>query len=145
MVDISEIRTLVNTYEDRQTALLPVLHYIQDKEGCIPTGMTILLADLFNITQAELKGVLSFYHDFKDQPPTGRVFRMCRAEACQARGSEALAAQAQEIAKGTDTAVEAVYCLGLCASGPAADIDGKPVARLTAEKIAQLILQEPAS
>ena len=97
-----------------------------------------IVADVLNLTRAEVHGVVSFYHDFRRDPAGRHVVRLCRAEACQATGGEALAARAEAalgIATGATTAdgrvtLEAVYCLGLCAVAPSAMIDGRLVGRL---------------
>ncbi|MCX8500623.1 MAG: NAD(P)H-dependent oxidoreductase subunit E, partial [Alphaproteobacteria bacterium] len=90
----------------------------------------------FNLSRAEVHGVISFYHDFRRDPPPKHSIKLCRAEACQAMGSEALAAEiCQKTQDQTDCEVTAVYCFGLCAMAPSAMIDGKLVARLTPAKL----------
>ncbi|HMG51984.1 MAG TPA: NAD(P)H-dependent oxidoreductase subunit E, partial [Kofleriaceae bacterium] len=73
-------------------ALLPVLHAIQDALGFVPPGAVPRIAHALNLSQAEVHGVISFYHDFRSAPPGRHVLKLCRAEACQAMGSDALAA-----------------------------------------------------
>jgi len=127
--------------------LLPVLHAVAAAFGCVPPEATAVIAEGLNLTRAEVHGVISFYHDFKPRPPGRRVVRLCRAEACQAMGGEASAAALLAdlaIDWGGTTAdgaitVEAVYCLGLCAVAPAALIDGEPVGRLDAARLAQVV------
>jgi formate dehydrogenase subunit gamma len=128
--------------------LLPALQAIQDEFGFVPKPAISLLAHTFNMTRAEVFGVASFYHDFRLDGPAGRhVLKLCRAEACQAVGAETLAAAAQahlkvswnETKAGGEWTLEPVFCLGLCASGPSAMIDGEPVARLDAEKLFALL------
>lgn len=119
-------------------ALMPLLHHIQDRLGYIPAGAVGPVADALNLSQADVHGVISFYHDFRAEPPGRHVLKLCRAEACQAMGAAQLVQQAERVtgvamghtaADGTVT-LEAAYCLGLCASAPAGSIDGKLVARL---------------
>ncbi|MBU4613099.1 NAD(P)H-dependent oxidoreductase subunit E [Achromobacter sp. GG226] len=107
----------------RPGALLPILHDLQHRLGCIPAAAVPTVADALNLSRAEVHGVISFYPDFRTEP-AGRIhLKVCRAEACQSRGGNALAAHAQEAVgcalgettpDGTCT-LEAVYCLGLCA------------------------------
>jgi len=121
-------------------ALLPLLHALQAEFGCVPDAAVPLLASALNLSRAEVHGVLTFYHDFRRTPVEGHLVRLCRAEACQARGGrevEATLKAALEIDAGVT--LEAVYCLGLCASGPAALVNGKPVARLHGARLTQLI------
>lgn len=130
-----------------QGALLPMLHALQAAFGCIPDEAVPLVADALNLSRAEVHGVVSFYHDFRRQPAGRRVLKLCRAEACQAMGADALAAQLRatlglvESATTTDGSltVEAVYCLGLCATAPAALLDGQPAGRLDAARLAALL------
>lgn len=128
-------------------AALPILHALQGAFGYVPEEAVPLIADALNISGAEVRGVISFYHDFRSKPPGRHVLKLCRAEACQAMGGDALAA-AVEARLGThdgDTSrdgavtVEPVYCLGLCACAPAAHLDGKPVGRLDRERLEQLL------
>lgn len=115
--------------------LLPVLHALQDAFGHVPHEAVPLVARALNLSRAEVHGVVSFYHDFRQQPPVTRRLQLCRAEACQARGAGAVAAALTA----ADVAVETVYCLGLCAVGPAALADGRPVARLRAADAARTL------
>jgi formate dehydrogenase subunit gamma len=89
--------------------------------------------------------VISFYHDFRQAPPPRRVVKLCGAEACQARGVARLAAELEARLTGrADVAIETVYCLGLCASGPAALIDGRPFGRLDADRLEQVLAEAEA-
>jgi formate dehydrogenase subunit gamma len=127
----------------REGALLPILHALQAEFGCIPREALPIVAEILNLSRAEVHGVVSFYHDFRGEPPPARLLQLCRAEACQARGGEALAAAIEaKVAGRADVALEAVYCLGLCASGPAAMLNGRPYARLDAERVEQLLAEE---
>ena len=127
----------------REGAALPILHALQAAFGHIPDEAIPMVAEALNLSRAEVFGVVGFYHDFRRRPAGRTVVKLCRAEACQSMGGDALAAQAQDrlgIAwHGTtpDGAVtlEPVYCLGLCATAPAAIIDGEVFARLTPAKL----------
>ena len=124
---------IIAAHADLEGPLLPILHAMQETFGCVPPTAIPIIAGALNLSRAEVHGVVSFYHDFRETPAEGRSIKLCRAEACQARGVEALV-------KAVDGKVdfEPVYCLGLCASGPSALIDGRPVARLTPERLLAL-------
>lgn len=117
---------------NRADALLEILHGVQARLGCVPAETLDPVARALNLSRAEVYGVFSFYHDFRDRAVGRHVVKLCRAEACQAVGCEALAAQAERLLGtefGTTSAdgrvtLEAVYCLGNCALGPAALVDG---------------------
>ena len=126
---------------DREGALLPILHALMEAFGHVPGEAVAIVAGALNLSRAEVHGVVTFYHDFRTEPPPRHVFKLCRAEACPARGGEALAVYAEAEARQTDIAVEPIYCLGLCASGPAAMMDGRVVARLTPARIDALYQQ----
>ena len=123
--------------------LLPILHALQDAFGHIPAEAHQPLAEALNITRAELHGVISFYHDFRDKPAGVHVVSICRAEACQAMGGAALSAAIlsrlgldwHQTTRDNRVTIEPVYCLGLCACAPAAMVDGKLKGRATAEAI----------
>src|ERR1700728_1475011 len=124
-------------------ATLVILHALQEAFGYVPEPAVPMIASALNLSRAEVHGVFTFYHDFRHQPAGRHVLKLCRAEACQAAGGDALAARAEArlgIAIGNTTAdgritVEPVYCLGLCSVSPSAMIDGKLVARLDAKKL----------
>jgi formate dehydrogenase subunit gamma len=134
---------------DREGPLLPILHALQEEFGYIDEAAEPLIADALNITRAEVHGVVTFYHDFRHQPAGRHVLKLCRAEACQAAGGEALAARAESrlgIAFGSTTAdgritLEPVFCLGLCSVSPSAMIDGRIVARLDEKKLDTLLAE----
>ena len=132
-------------------ALLPALHAIQDELGYIPDAAIVQLADALNLSRAEVHGTISFYHDFRTTPPGRHVLRVCRAEACQAMGGDALAAHVQatlgcgfhETGRGEVT-LEEVFCLGNCACAPAVMIDGRLHGRVTAARFDELADKELA-
>jgi formate dehydrogenase subunit gamma len=119
----------------RLGALLPILHDIQEALGCVPEAAVPLIAESLNLSRAEVHGTISFYHDFRSIPAAKPVLKLCRAEACQARGADRVA----EALEGVDSVlVEPVYCLGLCASGPSAMVDRQVFARLDPEAALRL-------
>jgi len=118
--------------------LLPILHAVQAEFGCVDADSERAIAKALNLTRAEVHGVTSFYHDFRAEPDPRPEVQVCRAEACQARGVEALVAAA-ESAAGKRVRLKTVYCLGLCSVGPAARIGDTMHARLDAAKLKQLI------
>ena len=130
-------------------ALLPILHALQDEFGCIHREAVPLIAEILNLTRAEVHGVVTFYHDFRATPPGRHVLKLCRAEACQSTGGDRLAARAEAkagIALGNTTAdgrltLEPVYCLGLCATAPSAMLDGRVVGRLDDRKLDALLAE----
>jgi len=133
----------------REGPLLPILHALQEEFGYIDEAAEPVIAEELNITRAEVHGVLTFYHDFRREPAGRHVLRLCRAEACQAAGGDALADHAERrlgIKLGNTTAdgrmtMEPVYCLGLCSVSPSAMIDGRVVARLDAKKLDTLLAE----
>lgn len=104
-------------------ALLPVLHEVQDALGYIPPDVVPAIAAALNLSHAEVHGVISYYHHFRQEAAGRHVVRVCCAEACQAVGGEALAEHARARCAGSDVTLEPVYCLGLCACGPAVQVD----------------------
>ena len=118
--------------------LLPILHGIQEEFGHVPTETLPIIAEALNISRAEVHGVVSFYHDYRTHPAGRHVLKICRAEACQSRGSEPLAAWAETAAAGR-IAIEPVYCLGLCSVGPNAMIGHEVHARLDQAALGALI------
>lgn len=122
----------------REGPLLPILHDVQDAFGYISEDTMRTVANALNLTRAEVYGVVSFYHDFKTKPDELPVIKLCKAEACQARGVRELEKAIEGDASGI-VKLEAIYCLGLCTSGPAAMTGSKIHARLTPEKMTALI------
>ena len=124
-------------------ATLPILHDLQAAFGYIPAEVVPLLATALNVTRAEVHGVVSFYHEFRRHEPGRHVLRLCRAEACQALGCEAVANHVRsrlniawhETTSDGAMTLEPVFCLGLCAIGPSALLDGQPLARLDPARI----------
>jgi formate dehydrogenase subunit gamma len=131
-------REIIDQHAGREGPLLPILHDLQATFGCIPSAAVPFVAEALNLTRAEVHGVVSFYHDFRSQPAGRHVLKLCRAEACQSMGGEAMARRALGrfgLEWGGTTpdgslTIEAIYCLGLCACGPSAMLDGEPIGRL---------------
>ncbi|XWN32754.1 MAG: NAD(P)H-dependent oxidoreductase subunit E [Devosia sp.] len=137
-IEETRLEEIIRAHQGRDGPLLPILNDIQDEFGCIDEAARRRVADALNLTRAEVHGVVSFYHDYTETAETRPIIKLCRAEACQARGSEALAEQAEAIA-GDKVRVQSVYCLGLCAIGPAAMIGKDVHARLDGARIAALV------
>jgi formate dehydrogenase subunit gamma len=129
--------------------LLPILHALQEAFDCIPANAQPLIAARLNISQAEVRGVISFYHDFRVEPAGRHVLKLCRAEACQSRGCEAVAAhleRAHALAPGATTpdgalTLESVYCLGNCALGPAALLDDRLIGRIDEARADAIVME----
>jgi formate dehydrogenase subunit gamma len=134
---------------DRDGALLPILHALQEEFGYIDEAAEPLIAAALNRSRAEIHGVVTFYHDFRRAPAGRHVLKLCRAEACQAAGGDALAERAQarlgvalgETAADGRVTLEPVYCLGLCAVAPTAMIDGRVVGRLDETRLDALVAE----
>ncbi len=140
---------IVDRFKETEGPLLPILHDIQEDFGYVPGEALPLIAGRLNISRAEVHGVVTFYHDFREKPAGRHVLKLCRAEACQSMGGDALSERARE-ALGVDwhgttadgaVTVEPVYCLGLCACAPSAMLDGKVVGRLDEERLDELLAQ----
>ena len=137
--DISaQVAEILSLHQGREGALLPILHDVQAAFGHVPQAALPQIAKGLNISRAEVHGVVSFYHDFREERAGAHVVKLCRAEACQAVGADRVAAHAQAVlgvdwhgttADGRVT-LEPVFCLGLCACGPAALVDGRVVGRV---------------
>jgi formate dehydrogenase subunit gamma len=133
-----EIAAIVARHAASEGPLLPILHDIQARFGHVGEPAVRAIAQALNLSRAEVHGVVSFYHDFRPRPEPLPVLKLCQAEACQARGVEALVAGAEAVAAGR-VKIEPIYCLGLCSAGPAAMLAGDVHARLDAASLSALI------
>ncbi len=145
--DETEARQVIEQFTGLKGGLMEALHGLQHAFGFIPKPSYDLLADVFNLSKAEIYGVKSFYHDFKSEPQGHHVIQICQAESCQARGSRALTRHVQEllgIKLGQTThdghfTLEAVYCLGNCAVSPNITFDGKLHGRMSEDNFDGLL------
>jgi formate dehydrogenase subunit gamma len=141
------VTEILDRHRGMEGALLPILHAIQEDFGHIPQDALPIIARDLNLSRAEVHGVMSFYHDFRENPAGNHVLKLCRAEACKAMGADDLAAHARrelgidwhETTRDGKVTLEPVFCLGLCACGPAAMVDGKLVGRVDAAKLSQIV------
>ena len=129
---------IIAAHAKQEGAALPILHAIQEEFGYVPQDAIPMVAQALNRSRAEIHGVVTFYHDFREKPAGRHVLKLCRAEACQSMGGDALAAQAQkrlgigwhETTPDGQVTLEPIFCLGLCACAPSALADGEVVGRL---------------
>lgn len=144
---LETLHEILNAHRGMEGALLPILHAVQEAFGHVPQEALPVIAKDLNITRAEAHGVMSFYHDFRENPAGRTVLKICRAEACQSVGADALADHArgklgidwhETTADGAVT-LEPIFCLGLCACGPAAMVNGKLVGRADAAKLDRIL------
>lgn len=135
------VRAVAEQLRDQRGPLLPVLHEVMAEFGYVDAADVPVIADVLNLSAAEVHGVLSFYHDFRTSPPPRHQVGICRGEACQAVGAEQLYAAAQaRAAEGAlgDASVHQVFCLGNCALGPSGTVDGTLLGRLDDDRLVAL-------
>ena len=141
------IEEILTAHKGMEGALLPILHAVQADFGYVPQEVLPPIAKDLNISRAEVHGVVSFYHDYREKPAGRHVIKLCRAEACQSMGADQVAAHVQKTlgvdwhettADGAVT-LDPIFCLGLCACGPAAMVDGKLIARVDTARMDKII------
>ncbi|MDG1438201.1 MAG: NAD(P)H-dependent oxidoreductase subunit E [Emcibacteraceae bacterium] len=150
MVDIREATDIIDRYTALPGGLLECLHGLQGVYGYVPKDTIDLMADGFNLSRAEVHGVISYYHDFKTSPQGRKIVRICLAEACQSMGSRDLSARVEELlgikvgqtSENGDVSLEAVYCFGNCALSPNIEVDGKLHARVDKDNFENLMSGE---
>lgn len=141
------VASVIDACKGLEGPMLPILHGLQEEFGYVPPEALPIVAEALNISRAEAHGVMTFYHDYRTHPAGRHVLKVCRAEACQASGGDAVLMQLQaKLGIGfhqttSDDAVtlEPVYCLGLCACAPAAMLDGQVFGRLDADVIDEIV------
>ena len=143
----AQVQDILTAHEGMEGPLLPILHAVQAEFGHVPQDALPVIAKALNLSRAEVHGVMSFYHDFREEPAGAHVVKLCRAEACQSMGADRVAAHAKAVlgvdwhgttADGAVT-LEPIFCLGLCACAPAAMLDGKLVGRVDEARLDALI------
>jgi len=144
---LARLERVVAPLRQKPGPLLEVLHAVQREFGYVPASVVAPLAQMLNLSRAEIHGVLSFYHHFRHSPPGKHVLQLCRAEACQSMGARALATHVQQ-STGLDwhqtsgdglLSLEPVFCLGNCACGPALMLDGELHGRVSAARVDELL------
>lgn len=141
--------SIVDGMKKLEGPLLPILHEIQHEFGYVPQEALPVIASGLNLSRAEVYGVASFYHDYRDRPAGRHVLKVCRAESCQAMGGDEMADRLRDVlgvdwhgtSKDGAVTLEPVYCLGLCACSPSAMLDGEVFGRLDEERIGEIVAE----
>ena len=147
--ELETVRRIVADMKNRPGPLIEVLHAVQAALGYVPAAAVPIVAEALNLSRAEVHGVVTFYHFFRETPPGKHTVHICRAEACQSMGANALVAHARkrlgvdfhETTRDGVFSLESVFCLGNCALSPAAMIDGQLYGRVTPERFDQLVAE----
>ncbi len=140
-IEDAKARDICREHGDRPDELLEILHSVQEAQGYLTDGALRTIAHALNISRAEIHGVVSFYHDYKREKGAAQTIKICRAEACQAVGANDLISEAEKHfktqldGKSAGVALEATYCLGNCALGPAVMIDGELYGRVDMKRL----------
>ncbi|HVA40384.1 MAG TPA: formate dehydrogenase subunit gamma [Candidatus Binataceae bacterium] len=145
--DPAAVEAIAARLRERPGALMLILHEVQDRFGYVPRDGVPIIAHALNLSRAEVHGVVTFYHDFRHEPPGRNVIRLCRAESCQAMGAVALAEHVRgrlgvgfgETTRDGDFTLEAVYCLGNCGCSPAMVLNDEPYGRVSAARFDELL------
>tara|TARA_Y100000590_G_scaffold427635_1_gene538004 strand:+ start:571 stop:1038 length:468 start_codon:yes stop_codon:yes gene_type:complete len=141
--DLNLVRNIAEKMRSLDGALLPILHSINDHFGYIDKKALPIIAEVLNLSQAEVYGVVSFYHDFKLEKQKKNIIKICKAEACQAMGSEDLYNHLRKIFENKDgISIEEIFCLGNCSLSPAAQVNGKLYSRFDVGKAKELLKNE---
>lgn len=128
-------REIARQHRDRVGGVLVALREIVARLGYVSRSHEHVVADVFNLSRAEVRGIVSFYHDLKTKPQPPVQVRVCQAEACQSVGARDLTKRVEsylgvKLGEANDAvSLDAVYCLGLCAQAPSMMVDGRPLAR----------------
>ncbi len=143
----ADIRHLAEAHLAEAGALLPILHALQDRFGYVPETAVPIVAEVLNLSRAEVHGVVTFYHFFRTKAPGKKTLYVCRAESCQSMGSRALENYARkklgvefhETTADGRFSLEPVYCLGNCACSPAVMVDETVYGRVTPERLDEIL------
>lgn len=138
MSSAPRLDAILADFVPEQASLLPILHEVQSAFGCVSPESEAAIAAHLNLSRAEVHGAVSFYHDFTSAPDLRPCVELCRAEACQSRGVDALIAAAETAAAGR-VRIKTVCCLGLCSAGPAARVGDTLHARLDERSLVDLV------
>jgi len=145
--DKNAVSAVIDGLKEKPGALLPILHGIQDTLGYIPPDSVPMIASALNLSRAEVHGVITFYHYFRETPPGKHTIHLCRAESCQSKNAAGLEAHAKaklgidyhETTQDGAFSLEPVYCLGNCACSPAMSINGEVYGRVTPERFDEIL------
>jgi formate dehydrogenase subunit gamma len=134
---IALVRAIASQHLGERGPLMPVLHEVMEELGHVAREDVETIAEVLNLSVAEVHGVVSFYHDFRTAPSAAHTVALCRGEACQSVGAEALydGTRSRADSLGTDVEVAEVFCLGNCALGPSGTLDGRLYGRLSSERL----------
>ena len=143
----ARVEEIISAHADLEGPLLPILHEVQETFGYVPRDALPVIASGLNLSRAEVHGVMSFYHDFREDRAGRHVLKLCRAEACQSLGADRIAEQVRgklgiewhETTQDGAVTLDPVFCLGLCACGPAAMVDGKLVGRVDDTRVEDIL------
>ena len=144
-IEDGRAREICAAHQDQPDELLEIMHEVQAENGFLSDAALRTIASALNISRAEIHGVVSFYHDYRRKPGAGTSVKICRAEACQAVGANRLIDQAESHFSvkldggGTDIELQASYCLGNCALGPAVMIDDNLYGRVDLDRLKALV------
>ncbi|MFC7342821.1 NAD(P)H-dependent oxidoreductase subunit E [Saccharopolyspora griseoalba] len=152
MTNAERVRGVVQAHRGERGALLPILHQLQEEFGWIDPQIVPVLAEELNISRADVHGVISFYTDFRSEPAGTTAVRLCRAEACQSVGAEQLVADAEQVfgvkcgqtTPDRSLTLDQVFCLGNCALGPSAQVNGKVYGRVDRSRLVEILAERRA-
>jgi formate dehydrogenase subunit gamma len=141
------VREIAAAHRGERGALIPILHAVQEALDCVPPEAIPVLADELNLSRADVHGVVTFYHDFRSAPAGRTTVRVCRAEACQSLGAGRLVSFLRDrygmslgdTSRDGAVTVEQVFCLGNCALGPAAQVNGRLHGRVDEARLSAIM------
>jgi NADH-quinone oxidoreductase subunit E len=147
---LARMKELTTHYPEgkEKSALVPILHLVQDENGgWLDTGTMDRVAQFLNIAPIEVYEVATFYSQFNLKPVGKHVLEVCRTGPCCLEGAERLIGFLERklgIKDGETTpdgqfTIKTVECLGACGYGPVIQVGDKYYEHLDEQKIEALL------
>lgn len=132
-MDLKSVDLIVDKYQEKRTALISILHEVQDRYRYLPAEALRMVASRLRMDINEIYGVATFYKSFSLTPRGKHSITLCMGTACHVRGGPKILRELQSllhIEPGQTTpdrqfSLNVVNCLGVCAIGPVMMVDGK--------------------
>jgi NADH-quinone oxidoreductase E subunit len=148
-IDLAKITPLIEEYQGKKWALIPLLQKVQEECGYIPPETIGPIAEALHLFPSEVQGVVTFYSQFSLKPRGKNVIRVCKGTACHVRGGRSILKIAKRelgVDEGNTTedyqfTLETVACLGACFLAPTMMVNKSYYGKLSPPKMTSILKQ----
>ena len=144
----TQVKQILKGFIKKRANLIPILQKTQSELGYLPREAMLEVARFLNITDINVYSVVTFYNQFRLNPPGKHSIRVCLGTACHMKGGyitldawrRRLSIDARETTPDREFDLDIVACVGCCVMAPVTVVDDRPEGKVEPTRVDGILL-----